>query len=254
MLCGLNKFNKFKYINTVSKTNVSHVRPISDCTIEQYRGVMKFVADDGLNLRFIAESAQTYEMRKLAIQQNGLSLQYIDAKYQTTELCISAIIKDPVSLKYVANQTKYISMLAVKIAYWTLQYVENQTEEICEFAIKQNPDAIYYVRNKTHKLWRLALQMDGLMLRHLTNSTNGTVNYDIWTYDLFILAVQQNGLSLGCIPTRQQTLELVELALHQNKDAAQYVKIQRKYCGLCELDIRYGKIQIKNCIHIKNCE
>ncbi len=64
---------------------------------------------------------QTYELCKLAVQQNGYALQFV--KEQTEDIC----------------------KLAVKQNGYASYYMKEQTDELCKLAIQQNKEAIKYI-------------------------------------------------------------------------------------------------------------
>ena len=92
-----------------------------------------------------------------------------------------------------------------------------------------------YIKNPTYELYKLAVQEEGLALKHVKNQTN----------ELCMLAIQQDGMALQYV--KNQTNEMCELAVQhndsQNDSALQYVKNQTY--EICIMAVRHNGLALK---------
>lgn len=112
--------------------------------------IIASVTRNGLNIYYVSEKNQSFEVCVAALKQDIYALEYI--KTQTPGICLEAVNIDGIGLDLVRIQTPEICLAAVKQNGLALDYVELQTFDICVAAILQDPDAIEYVEDQTEEL------------------------------------------------------------------------------------------------------
>ena len=184
------------------------------------------------NIKYIPDTYKTYDIWKLAVQQNGKILEYIPKHLITKELCELAVKQNGIALEYVPKhlKTKELYELAVQSNGIALEYVieKYRTQELYELAIKQNGSVLNYVpeKLKTPELCKIAVQQNGFALKWIPDKFRAK--------ELCEIAVQQNGMSIEYVPDEFLTKKLCELAIKQNGYALKYVPllITKKTCEL----------------------
>jgi tetratricopeptide (TPR) repeat protein len=187
---------------------------------------------------------RTFELCKLAVEQNGKALQFVPEKYRTLELYRLAVQSYGETLTYVPEdeRTPELCRLAVEQNGWALACVPDKykTPELCYLAVQNKGCAIACIPNKqkTPEMFRLAVQQDGQAL--------GTVPKDKRTPELCRIAVEQNGFALVYVPEEYKTYELCRLAVEQNglalKDALKKDSVSSsEILKLCCLAVQQDK-------------
>ncbi len=134
-------------------------------------------------------------------------------KEQTEELCKIAVSNYGLSLQYVKNQTNDICKLAILNNVYSFNYIQNKTYDLCKYAIQQNIE-IFRCVNK--KLQTTELCMLSLIYNNKISYDPFNIQYvreDLLTYDLWKIALKNNGLSLKFMELDYQTYELCLLAV-----------------------------------------
>jgi hypothetical protein len=184
------------------------------------------------NIKYIPDKYKTYDIWKLAVQQNGNILEYIPKHLITKELCESAVKQNGRVLEYVPEylRTQKLYELAVQSNGIALEYIPKhlKTQKLYELAVQQNGMALEYVPKylRTLELCKIAVQQNGLALQWIPDKFR--------TKELYELAVQQNGMSIKYVPEEFLTKELCEMAIQQNGYALKFIPllITKKTCEL----------------------
>ena len=137
--------------------------------ISTYEKCKTLIEECPFNVMFMRDKIFTYELCKLAVQQDGCVLQCVDC--QTEELCKLAVQQYGHSLQWVKDQTEELCRLAVQKYGGALEYVKDQTEEICKLAVQQYGGALKYVKDQTEEICKQAVRQDGMSLRYVKKET-----------------------------------------------------------------------------------
>ena len=117
----------------------------SKCTMNSHPLLSKLAVQlNGNNLEYIFD--KTYELCKLAVQDNNDALKFVDEEFQTDELLNIVFRKDNYNkslLQYCVKE-KYKYELCKK----DIKYDGNKTYELCKLALENNSNAILFVPNK----------------------------------------------------------------------------------------------------------
>lgn len=129
---------------------------------------------NGKLLKYVKE--QTYELCKLAVEQDPEAFMFVKEEFITDELCELVLSKKGKMLQCFKHKnmiTEELYKLAVKQNGLALEFVkeEHQTYEMCKLAVEQNAWALQYVKNQTDELCKLAVQKDGSTLQFVKNQT-----------------------------------------------------------------------------------
>ena len=211
--------------------------------------------NDGHTLQYISE--QVFEMCKIAVSTNGLALKFVNKKYlygiHGEELCRIAIIQNCWALEFVPKeiQTFELCKLAVMSQGWTIKFVHNKTVDICKLAIMQNSNSLKYVIMKHHPFefeFELKIE-DKIEIFKFTLQMDGMalkyINDEEQTSDLCKIAVIQNGIALQYVPLELINEEICKLSVEQNGFAIEFIPKKYKTYQLCKLAVKQNGLAIK---------
>ena len=202
------------------------------------------VWENGHALEYVIN--QTDEICEMAVRQTGYALTYVIN--QTDKICILAVQQNGLALEYVINQTDEICILAVQQNGYALRFVKNQTDKICELAVQQYGNALFYVKKQTPLICELAVRQYGFAFEN--------VEEEFLTKELYVFAVQQNGLALRCVTRRRllyenkqllesNLLDICKIAVQQNGLALQYVNKQFRTEEICNLAVEQNSLALQ---------
>jgi hypothetical protein len=250
--------NKISHYYTATAFTMGEMVKVSDFSLDDYEHKMELLKQNGTLLRFM--KIQDYGMCTIAVSQNGLALQYVNLNHRDHDLYVCAVKQNPYALEFVDHQTDEICEIAIDnhipdIGHFynnkfnnksVLKFINNKTYELCGRAVKkdgceiryvpqpdynsksectrytrleiaavrQNGLSIYYIENPSYIVQMEAVRQNGFALRHITPY--------VQHYDVCLEAVKQNGLALPFV--LNQTTELCQAAINNNKQATQYMK------------------------------
>lgn len=130
--------------------------------------IMRMVIDNGLNIQFVEN--QSFDLCRLAIQENIYSYVYIknhDMRKQLRRVLLSV---DGMLLEFIDEQTEELCIRAVKNNALALQFVK---PEFIELNVKNH----YPSYAQINKLWQAALIRDVSALQFIPNQTVEVYDY-----------------------------------------------------------------------------
>lgn len=167
----------------------------------------------------VADPATDPGVRHQLVQHNGLFLKYVPEAERTSTMCREAVEQVSEAIQYVPVQTDELCRIALKRNGHNIARIREPTAEQCLLAVTESSAAINDIpaQFRTYELLRAMIQHDGRGIGYVWEE-----DYEEHP-DLFMLAVQQNGLAIQDISDNLLTEELFVAAVAQNPRALQFV-------------------------------
>jgi hypothetical protein len=161
---------------------------------------LKYIDQDGLNLRHCLDTYKTLILCMTAVAQNGNALIYVPWKHRTKEICNIAINNENNTLKNLCHIPK-----------------ELLDRNLCEVSVGANGTNLVSVprKLKTPEMCNIAVDQDGMALSHVPEKLK--------TEELCDKAIDNDGNALHYVPGELLTKKRCKYAIERNLNAVKYV-------------------------------
>ena len=213
------------------------IDPFSDQVNEEI--VLEALKKKGEMLRFIAQSAYTEKMCKLALDSNIEMMSLIPEKFQTEELVLPALAKKGTVLVHIKKPTYKMCQMALNNDIETMLFVPDsfQTEEFVLPYLMKKGSILRHIKNKTMQMCKVALDNDSDAMAH--------VPIEHQTEELVLPYLEKNGLLLKHI--KNQTDKMCFTAIKNKPLAIEFVINQTEELGLYAIKLNCNTLRfIKN--------
>jgi competence CoiA-like predicted nuclease len=188
---------------------------------------------------------KTDELDKKLLSINGLVLQFINK--QTNELCILAVKNNKYVYKFIKNKTYDLNKKLLDNDNSIFNILEPKTDNLIIYAlqnnidineyIKENPTIINFIKKNNYELCKKLLSLNGLLLKYIDmqtdelciiaikNNINAYEYIKNKTYELNKKILNVNGLTIQFIKNIDFNIELLLIAIANNKNAIKYCDI-----------------------------
>jgi len=119
-------------------------------------------------LRYIDYELWTYDILKIALNDNGLLLEHVDDFTQTEELCEIAIKNNPMAIEHIHNKTDKLISLALELDASAIKFIDSNiiSEDVLQKVIETQPSFIEYIKYPSVNICNIIfdkIEQDGIL-------------------------------------------------------------------------------------------